>query len=101
MFTSAAILELTHRSVVLVEGDAEEAAALAVLLLLSLLPDAAAAATSMALSDGGRGRRWDQLQTKELSLGPRCIIVAESKRRKVGPTNSLLKLTFRRSHFKS
>ena len=70
--------EMTHRSVVLVEGDAEEAAALAVLLLLTLLPEAATAA--MALSDGGRGRRCDQLQIHEANLGPRCIIVAKRKR---------------------
>ena len=48
----------THRGVVLVEGDAQKAAALAVLLLLFLLPDAAA----MDLSDGGRGWRRYHLQ---------------------------------------
>ena len=68
----------THRGVVLVEGDAQEAAALAVLLLLFLLPDAAA----MDLSDGGRGwcRYHLQCRHKRPTLAPHCIILDEWKR---------------------
>ena len=64
----------THRGVVLVEGDAQEAAALAVLLLLFLLPDAAA----MDLSDGGRGwcRYHLQSRHKRPTLAPHCHIAS-------------------------